>query len=88
MLPKTKEYGLAERKSKKSNKFLWLYLLFAGVLLLVAMSFATQRIAAFFDYHSALGAPLGVALGRMWYWPWAVLFWDLPAHKAIEDSIF
>ena len=89
MSSKIKEYGLATRnKQKKSNKLLWLYIVFACVLLVVAMGYATQKIAVLLQYHAPLGAPLGNGLGQHWYLPWSVLSWVLPEDKRVDDIIF
>ena len=89
MPSKNKEYGLASRKTtKKSSKLVWFCLALACVLLVIAMSYATQKIAALYNHNPALGAPLGTFLGLHWYWPWSVLVWNLPEDKVVDDIIF
>ncbi len=86
-MSKVKEYGLAERQTKKSRLLLF-YLAITFMLLIVAMSFATQKIAFIYSYHPALGKPLASAFGMFWYWPWSVFSWELPDHRAVDDAIF
>lgn len=69
-MSKQKAYGLAARKAERRAILLCLYLGFVGILGLAAMCYATQRIAALYGYHPALGEPLGAAFGQYWYWPW------------------
>ncbi|MDL2210245.1 type IV secretory system conjugative DNA transfer family protein [Desulfovibrio sp. OttesenSCG-928-O18] len=68
------KYGLGTEKPKSSLR--WLYLPFMLLLGLTSMALATQRIAAFFSYHPALGETWGVAWGIPWYAPWSVFFWQ------------
>ena len=69
------EYGLGTEE-KKPSRLHWLYLVFMVVLGLIALSLATQRIALYFGYHSALGPPLGTAFNLHWYAPWSVFRWQ------------
>ena len=55
------KYGLGADTKKSGLR--WLYLPFMLLLALVSLALATQRIAAYFGYHPALGEPWGVALG-------------------------
>lgn len=68
------KYGLGTDKPK--NGLRWLYLQFMLLLGLSSMVLATQRIAAFFSYHPALGEPWGMAWGIPWYAPWSVFAWQ------------
>jgi type IV secretion system protein VirD4 len=53
-------------------------ILCAGLLvLLVALSLSTQRVAADLRYHPALGTPLLELAGARWYAPWAWLQWGV-----------
>lgn len=69
------EYGL-KRGKKKIRKLRWIYLVFMVLLAIFCMALATQRIAAFFNYHPALGQPLGEVFGRSIYAPWQFLRWQ------------
>ena len=68
------KYGLGTEKKKSGLR--WLYLPFMLLLGLGSLALATQRIAAFFSYHPALGEPWGVAWGIPWYAPWLVFAWQ------------
>lgn len=68
------KYGLGSDTKKSGLR--WLYLPFMLLLGVGSMALATQRIAAFFGYHPALGEPWGVALGIPWYAPWSVIAWQ------------
>lgn len=68
------KYGLGTDKPKSSLR--WLYLPFMLLLGIASMALATQRIAAFFSYHPALGEPWGMAWGILWYAPWSVIAWQ------------
>lgn len=68
------KYGLGSDTKKSGLR--WLYLPFMLLLGVGSMALATQRIAAFFSYHSALGEPWGFALGIPWYAPWSVMAWQ------------
>ena len=68
------KYGLGIDKPKSSLR--WLYLPFMLLLGLACMALATQRIATFFGYQTALGKPLGVAFGLPWYLPWSAFEWQ------------
>ena len=68
------KYGLGTDKPKNSLR--WLYLPFMLLLGIASMALATQRIAAFFSYHSALGESWGMAWGIPWYAPWSVIVWQ------------
>ena len=57
---KVPKYGLGEEKPK--SRLRWLYLPFMLLLGLGSMVLATQRIAAFYGYQTALGQPWGIAL--------------------------
>ncbi|GFH63372.1 MAG: putaive type IV secretion system, ATP-binding, DNA transfer protein TraG/VirD4 [Candidatus Desulfovibrio kirbyi] len=76
------KYGLGADKPGKS--FRWLYLPFMLLLGLGSMVLATQRIAAFWGYHAALGKPLFTAFGQLWYMPWSFYTWQssFSAHDA------
>ena len=67
------KYGLGTEKKKSDLR--WLYLPFMLLLGLGSLALATQRIAAFFSYHPALGEPWAVAWGIPWYAPWSVFAW-------------
>lgn len=75
MCAKKVQYGLGE-KSPQKTPLRWLYLPFMLLLGLGSLALATQRIAAFFSYHPALGAPWGVAWGIPSYAPWSVFAWQ------------
>lgn len=68
------KYGLGSDTKKSGLR--WLYLPFMLLLGVGSMALATQRIAAFFSYHPALGEPWGVAWGIPWYAPWSVIAWQ------------
>ena len=68
------KYGLGTDKKKSGLR--WLYLPFMLLLGIGSMALATQRIAAYFSYHPALGEPWGVAWGFPWYAPWSVIAWQ------------
>jgi len=68
------KYGLGTEKKKSGLR--WLYLPFMLLLGIGSLALATQRIAAFFSYHPALGESWGVALGIPWYAPWSVFAWQ------------
>lgn len=68
------KYGLGTEKPKSGLR--WLYLPFMLLLGLASLALATQRIAAYFSYHPALGEPWGVAFGLPWYAPWSVIAWQ------------
>ena len=68
------KYGLGTEKPKSGLR--WLYLPFMLLLGLASLVLATQRIAAYFSYHLALGEPWGVAWGIPWYAPWSVFAWQ------------
>ena len=74
MCAKKTEYGLGEETPKTPLR--WLYLPFMLLLGLCSMALATQRIAAFFDYQTALGQPWGTAFGLPWYAPWSAFVWQ------------
>ena len=71
-----KPYGLGQAKPARSRAALWCYLVFVTILALASMSFATQRVAAYYGFHPALGAPLGHALDLAWYAPWSIFAWQ------------
>jgi len=84
------KYGLGGEKPKSGLR--WFYLPFMLLLGLVSLALATQRIAAFFGYHFALGNPWGVAWGIPWYAPWSVFTWQekfglSDAYGFIEQAI-
>ena len=90
MAAKKIQYGLGEEAPKTPLR--WLYLPFMLLLGLCSMALATQRIAAFFDYHTALGRPWGFAFGLPWYAPWSVFGWQeefgpSDAYGFIEQAI-
>ncbi|CAK7032584.1 MAG: Conjugal transfer protein TraG [Desulfovibrio sp.] len=68
------KYGLGTDTPKSNLR--WLYLPFMLLLALASLALATQRIAAYFGYHPALGEPWGVAFGLPWYAPWSVVAWQ------------
>lgn len=68
------KYGLGTEKKKSGLR--WLYLPFMLLLGIGSLALATQRIAAFFSYHPALGEPWGVVWGIPWYAPWSVIDWQ------------
>jgi type IV secretion system protein VirD4 len=68
------KYGLGTEKKKSGLR--WLYLPFMLLLGIGSLALATQRIAAFFSYHPALGEPWGVLWGIAWYAPWSVFAWQ------------
>jgi type IV secretion system protein VirD4 len=76
------KYGLGANKPGRA--FRWLYLPFMLLLGLGSMVLATQRIAAFWGYHAALGKPLFTAFGQLWYAPWSFYTWQssFSAHDA------
>jgi len=67
-------YGLGTDNPKHGLR--WLYLPFMLLLGVGSMVLATQRIAAFFGHHPALGEPLGTAWGIPWYAPWSMIAWQ------------
>lgn len=67
-------YGLGTDNPKHGLR--WLYLPFMLLLGVGSMVLATQRVAAFFGYHPALGEPLSTAWGIPWYAPWSVIDWQ------------
>lgn len=68
------KYGLGTDTPKSNLR--WLYLLFMLLLALTSLALATQRIAAYFGYHPALGEPWGIVWGLPWYAPWSVIAWQ------------
>lgn len=85
-----RKYGLGSDTKKSGLR--WLYLPFMLLLGVGSMALATQRIAAFFSYHPALGEPWGVAWSIPWYAPWSVIAWQAKfgpsdTYGFIEQSI-
>ena len=74
MTPRGNSYGLGGARAK-SRPRRWPYLLFMLVLGLVAMSFATQRVAAYYGCQPALGTSWGRMCGLVWYPPWSIFDW-------------
>lgn len=68
------QYGLGADAPKRGLR--WLYLPFMLLMGVGSMALATQRIAAFFNYSTALGEPWGMAGGILWYAPWSVFTWQ------------
>lgn len=66
-------YGLGATDAPARKMRLW-YAAFVLLLALGTMSLATQRVAEYFNYHTALGAPLFASLSG--YLPWAVFGWQ------------
>lgn len=90
MCAKKTDYGLGEKSPKTSLR--WLYFPFVLFLAVFSMSLATQRIAAIFQYHKALGQPWTKAFGQTWYAPWAIFGWQEQflahdPHGIIEQAI-
>ena len=85
---KKQEYGLQETTEKKKGKGLLAVLLILGLalLVLVAMSVATQEIARAYAYTPALGAPLFALDGFAFYLPWAVFDWAPRVEPAVLDE--
>jgi len=82
-------YGLGGSRPVPRKKS-WGWLVFAILLALASLSLATQRVAAHFGDHPALGAPLFRAGGMAWHAPWQVIVWQqtLPdADGFIDQSI-
>ena len=75
MTRKGNSYGLGDVRST-SRPQRWPYLLFVALLGLGAVSFTTQRVAAYFGYQATLGAPWGRAFGLTWYAPWKIFVWE------------
>lgn len=77
------KYGLG---SVKKYKFLWLfYPTTLALLALIALSVATQQVAATYNYHPALNG----MIFNNWYVPWAILGWSQQfpeAAKVIDDA--
>lgn len=84
------EYGLQETEDKKKGKrkglLTVLLLLCLAVVALFAMGVATQKIAAAYQYHAGLGAPLFVLGGISWYWPWSVFSWSASISAEVLDD--
>lgn len=70
------EYGLRTNEKTRQSSLRYLYLPIMLVLAIFSMSLATQRVAAYFGYHAALGQPLGVLFGITWYAPWEIFNWQ------------
>lgn len=68
-----KQYGLAEKK-KKSPKLTGI-MICVVLMALLASAAATQFIASAARYSAALGKPLGVVDGIIFYAPWSVYKW-------------
>lgn len=68
------KYGLGTDTPKRGLR--WFYLPLMLLLGLAGLVLATQRIAAYFGYHPALGEPWGVVWGIPWYAPWSVFAWQ------------
>ena len=66
-------YGLGATDAPARKMRLW-YAPFVLLLALGTMSLATQRVAEYFSYHTALGTPLLTPF--RWYLPWAVFGWQ------------
>ncbi len=61
-------YGLG---AVDHNRLRWAAVVILPLWALFCMGWLTQTLAAFFRYHSALGAPV---FGQ-WYLPWQCIFW-------------
>lgn len=76
------QYGLGEAKE---HSYIWLYPIILCLLAVVALSVATQQVAAAYGYHSALGG----MIYNNWYVPWAIINWSQQfpqAAKVIDDA--
>ena len=78
---KVPKCGLGEEKPK--SRLRWLYLPFMLLLGLGSLVLATQRIAAFYGYQTALGQPWGMAFDLPWYAPWSAFAWQSRFHDRI-----
>lgn len=67
-------YGLGS--PERARNWRLLYLPFVLLLGLACLTLATQRVAAFYGYASALGASWGTVLGVPCYPPWAIFRWQ------------
>ena len=78
------QYGLSSAKKSDAWK-LYAYLLFAVLLLLAASWWTTQSVAAAYQYHASLGAPLW---GET-YPPWQWFFWwqAYPDNRVLEQAM-
>jgi type IV secretion system protein VirD4 len=74
-MPRTKEYGHLRQKKTGSKAGSWLLIAALGLWFLAVGVITTQRMAGLFGYQDALGAPLFLASGMAWYWPWQFLIW-------------
>ena len=70
------DYGHVKRQNKSDSQA-WKWAVIAVVCLwgLSVCLVSTDRIAALFDYHPALGEPAFTVAGHACYWPWKLLEW-------------
>ena len=66
------QYGLGGGSGASERKPRWGYAALWAILAVFCMGLATQRVAAYFDFHQALGTPLLAGL----YAPWAIFGWQ------------
>ncbi|MDR1922625.1 MAG: hypothetical protein LBS31_12925, partial [Candidatus Adiutrix sp.] len=71
------KYGHIRRNSKSGGQA-WKWAVIAAVCIwgLAVCAWGTQRLAALFGYHKALGEPIGTAFGLQWHCPWKLLEWS------------
>jgi len=86
---KKQQYGLGGSGSTRDT-FRWGYLVFTPLLALGSMILATQQVAAYFGYQSALGQPWAVLGGVAWYAPWKIFDWHSlgSQHEAVRQAVF
>lgn len=75
-MPPANKYGHIKRGSKSGGRA-WKWVVIGAVCLWEAAVCIINagRIAALFDYHSALGEPAFTVSGYPCYWPWKLLEW-------------
>lgn len=75
-MSRSPQYGLNPEKRRDSFNRRWLYLPFMLLLALGASWWATQQVAEYYQYHSALGPAWFNRAERLWYAPWSIFFWQ------------
>ncbi len=72
---KTNKYGHISRAKKGSRAWRWAVVGLVCLWGLGVCLWNTERMAALFGYHSALGRPVFVAFDWPCYWPWKLVEW-------------
>lgn len=81
------DYGLQDKTAPKYRGFLTCLAIAAfGLLVILAMWVATQKIAMAYNFQTALGHPLFTAFGVVWYAPWSIISWSGRIDPQIYDN--